>query len=169
MATKVLKDFDILYTAMDGFIRSNNNFESSMVINMALDELEQCTSIQQCFSVPLQHKLFSMDSSLKWVLFLVTIPEKIIEQNSEDEEFMQIMNEFKVFSEFSCVESMKLIASIYDIGMQDNIFLHLDDEDSDNEEDNSEDDEDSDSDDSNSDEESNTVTSTEKKSKRADV
>jgi hypothetical protein len=144
MSSKQLKDFDMLLCAMDSFIRANGNFESSMVINAAIAELEQCVSIQQCFSIPLQHKLFNMDSALKWVLFLVTVPEKIVEQFAEDEEFSILKDEFNEFSNFSALDSLKLIASVYDIGLQENVLSHLeDDEDEDDEDEDSEDGEDS--------------------------
>jgi len=132
---KQLKDFDILLYSMDSFIRANGNFESSIVINSAITELEQCESMQQCFSVPLQHKLFNMESSLKWVLFMVTIPEKIIEQESEDEEFKLILDEFKLFTEFSSNDELKLIATVYDIGLQDTILTHIEDDEDDEEDD----------------------------------
>lgn len=128
MGSRQLKEFDMLLCAMDSFIRGNGNFESSMVINAAVSELEQCTSIQQCFSIPLQHKLFNMDSALKWVLFLATIPEKIIEQFADDEEFAELKDDFNEFINFSTLDSLKLIANVYDIGIQEHILSHLEDE-----------------------------------------
>ena len=92
-----LKSFEVLNFTMDGFIRGNGNFESSVVVNAAIEELEQCESLQQCFTIPLQHKLFSMETALKWVLFLTVIPDKIIEQESEDEEFSKQLDEFNAF------------------------------------------------------------------------
>ena len=131
METKTLKDFDILLCPMDSFIRGNGNFESSMVINSAIDDLEKCSSFQQCFAIPLQHKLFNMETALKWILFLNIIPQKIIEHSLDDEEFMQTIDEFKEFSSFSCEGAMGLISSIYDLGIQDVILSHLDDDDDD--------------------------------------
>jgi hypothetical protein len=128
MGSRQLKDFDMLLCAMDSFIRGNSNFESSMVINSAITELEQCNSIQQCFSIPLQHKLFNMDSALKWVLFLSIIPEKIIEQFAEDEDFSEMKDDFNEFSKFSESLSLKLIASVYDIGLQEHVLSHLDED-----------------------------------------
>ena len=121
-----LKSFEVLNFAMDGFIRGNGNFESSVVINAAIEELEQCESFQQCFAIPLQHKLFSMETALKWVLFLTVIPDKIVEQESEDEEFSKQLAEFNTFTEFSSLDALKLIASVYDLGVQDAILSHLD-------------------------------------------
>jgi hypothetical protein len=122
-----LKSFEVLNFAMDGFIRGNGNFESSVVVNAAVEELEQCESLQQCFAIPLQHKLFSMETALKWVLFLTVIPDKIIEQESEDEEFSKQLDEFNKFIEFSSSDALKLIASVYDLGVQESILSHLDD------------------------------------------
>jgi hypothetical protein len=142
-----LKSFEVLNFAMDGFIRGNGNFESSVVINAAIEELEQCESFQQCFAIPLQHKLFSMETALKWVLFLTVIPDKIIEQESEDEEFAKQLDEFNTFKEFSSSDALKLIASVYDLGIQDAILSHLDDgSDSDSDDGDDDGDDDSDSD-----------------------
>ena len=138
-----LKNFEPLLMAMDSFIRGNSNFESSIVVNTAIEELEQCASLQQCFSLPIQHKLFNIDTALKWILFLNIVPEKIVEQNAEDEEFAPLVDEFNSFSVFSCKDAMKLIASIYDIGIQDIVLSHLDDE-SDDESDDEDGDEDED-------------------------
>jgi len=150
-----LKSFEPLLLAIDSFIRGNSNFESSIVVNTAIEELEQCASLQQCFALPIQHKLFNIDTALKWILFLNIVPEKIVEQNAEDEEFAPLVEEFNSFSEFSCSDAMKLIASIYDIGIQDIVLSHLEDDDSDDdsdEDDNSdgEDGEDDDEDDESS-------------------
>ena len=123
-----LKSFEVLNFSMDGFIRANGNFESSVVINSAIEELEQCESLQQCFAIPLQHKLFSMETALKWVLFLTVIPDKIIEQESEDEEFSSQLDNFNSFATFSSLDALKLIASVYDLGIQDAILSHLDDD-----------------------------------------
>jgi hypothetical protein len=150
MTTKTLKDFDLLLCPMDSFIRGNGNFESSMVINAAIDDLEKCSSFQQCFAIPLQHKLFNMETALKWVLFLNIVPQKIIEHSTDDEEFMQTVDEFKEFSSFSCEGAMGLISSIYDLGIQDTILSHLEDDD-DDEDDEDEDDEDDNSSHSSSD------------------
>jgi hypothetical protein len=135
--TKHLKDFDILLDAMDGFIRANSNFESSLVINAAVEELEQSESLQKSFSIPLQHKLFNMDSALKWVLFMTTVPEKIIEQYTEDEDFSPIIEEFTSFTKFSALDALRVIASVYDIGVQESILSHIEDEDSDEDSDES--------------------------------
>lgn len=145
--SQVLKNFEPLLLAMDSFIRANGNFESSIVINTAVEELEKCESLQQCFAIPLQHKLFNIDSALKWVLFINIVPEKIIEQNSEDEEFTPLLEDFNTFtSDFSANDSLKLIASVYDLGVQDIVLSHLED-DSDDESDGDSDDDSSNSDD----------------------
>lgn len=134
-----LKSFEPLLLAIDSFIRGNSNFESSIVVNTAIEELEQCVSLQQCFALPIQHKLFNIDTALKWILFLNIVPEKIVEQSTEDEEFAPLVEEFNSFSEFSCSDAMKLIASIYDIGIQDIVLSHLEDDESDSDEDSDED------------------------------
>jgi hypothetical protein len=146
-----LKDFDVLLCAVDSFIKGNGYFESSMVINSAMEELENCTSLQQCFSIPIQHKLFNMETSLKWVFFLTIVPKKLIELNP-DEEFMQQVEEFKIFTQFSPEDAMQLMASIYDVGVQDVVLSHLDDSDSESEDDDDNEDgsEDSDSEESDS-------------------
>jgi hypothetical protein len=149
-----LKSFEPLLLAIDSFIRGNSNFESSIVVNTAIEELEQCSSLQQCFALPIQHKLFNIDTALKWILFLNIVPEKIVEQNAEDEEFMPLVEEFNSFSEFSCSDAMKLIASIYDIGVQDIVLSHLEDDESDSDEEDEDEEDEEDGDDDNDDDES---------------
>ena len=92
-----IKDLDALNFAIDSFIRSNSNFESSIIINAATEEVEQCTSMQLAFAVPLQHKLLTLDSALKWVFFLTIIIPSIIsslapEEGEEDDEETKEMN-----------------------------------------------------------------------------
>ena len=113
-----IKDLDTLSFAIDSFIRSNSNFESSVVINSAIEEIEQSSSLQLVFSVPLQHKLLTLDSALKWVFFLTIIIPNIIsssapedgeEDNEETKEYNFKLNEFNVFSP---TDAFNLIASV---------------------------------------------------------
>lgn len=126
-----IKDFEPLNLAIDSFIRSNSNFESSLVINAAIDEIEQCDSLQSVFSVPLQHKLLTLDSALKWAFFLtiiipnlITVPEDGEEDDEETTEFNTKLTEFDIFSSN---DALKLIASVYDLGVQETVLCHIDD------------------------------------------
>ena len=122
MAT--VKDFEPLYLAIESFIRSNSNFESSVVINAALEEIEQCASLQLTFSIPIQHKLLTLESVLKWVLFLTVIPSALL-VDEEDEEYKTKLSEF---NQFSANEALKLVAEVYDMGVQDIILCHIEDD-----------------------------------------
>ena len=128
-----IKDLDALNFAIDSFIRSNSNFESSIIINAATEEVEQCTSMQLAFAVPLQHKLLTLDSALKWVFFLTIIIPSIIsslapEEGEEDDEETKEMNaKLTEFDTFLSTDALKLIASVYDLGVQEHVLCHIDD------------------------------------------
>ena len=125
-----VKEIESLYVAIDSFIRSNSNFESSVVINAAIEEIEQCSSLQLVFTVPLQHKLLTFDSALKWVLFLTIIMSNLIidEDEETDDETKEMNIKMNTFDDFSASDAIKLIASVYDIGIQENVLCHIEDE-----------------------------------------
>ena len=130
-----IKDLEPLSFAIDSFIRSNSNFESSVIINAAVEELEQCTSLQLAFAVPLQHKILTLESSLKWVFFLTNIISNLTSTEADAEVDAEADAEdakLKEFDDFNSNEALKLIASVYDIGVQETVLCHID-EDSDSE------------------------------------
>ncbi len=133
----LVKDFESLHFAIDSFIRSNSNFESSIVINTAIEEIEQCDSLQNVFTIPLQHKLLTLESALKWVFFLTVIIQNLtIPDEEDDDEIKELFQKLNEFNIFSSNDALKLIASIYDIGTQEMVLAHIDDEsDSDSESD----------------------------------
>lgn len=107
---------------LDKFVRSNANFESSIPINAAIDDMVKLTNLQEIFMIPLQRQLFNYDSALKWVLFLTVMPERVKEEGDDS---------LTDYGKFSCEDALKLISQVYDIGMQENIWVHLEEDDDD--------------------------------------
>ena len=101
----------VLLRAIDSFVRSNCNFESSIPITTTLEEIGQCDTLQKIFAVPLQRQLFNLDSALRWVLFLSVAPERA--EAEGDAPFAK---------EFSSTEALKLIPQVYDIGAQESVW-----------------------------------------------
>lgn len=119
--------YEALFHAIDGFVRANCNFESSIPVNAAIEDMIKLTNLQEIFAIPLQRQLFNFDTAVKWVFFLSVVPEKAQEEG--DEMIAQL-------GEFSSKEAFNLIAQVYDIGTQENIWVHFDyDEDEEDEED----------------------------------
>jgi hypothetical protein len=127
-AKKPLSEHIALGTAIESFVRSNCNFESSVPVTAALVELGQCVTLQQAFAVPLARQLFGMDAALRWALFLSAAPQRAVEEGDESA------------GSFDADEALALITNVYDVGADDAVFAHF--EDSDDESDS--DDEDSD-------------------------
>lgn len=115
-----------LFHAIDGFVRGNCNFESSIPVNIAIEDIGKCGSLQAAFMIPLQRQLFNMEAALRWALFLVVAPEGA--EKEGDEPFDE---------EFSSQDALLLIAQVYDIGVQEMVWDHFepDDEDEDEDED----------------------------------
>jgi hypothetical protein len=107
-----------LFRAIDGFVRTNANFESSIPVNLALEEIGKSVSLQEAFAIPLQRQLFNMDSALRWVLFMTVAPER--SESEGDAPFSD--------GGFSSREGLVLIKQIYDIGVQDAVWEHFEDE-----------------------------------------
>jgi len=130
-AAAALADHPILSHAVEGFIRSNNNFESSVAINTAIEDIGKCADIQSVFAVPLQHKLFTMDSALRWVLFLSVAPGRAVQEGDAP---------FSDGTKFSPQAALGLVSAVYDVGVQETVWDHFEPED-DEYEDSGEDDE----------------------------
>lgn len=111
----ILSSHERLFGAVDGFIRSNCNFESSVPVNAAIDAIGSATSLQDVFAAPLQRQLFNMDSSLRWALFLTVAPERA--ENEGDAPFAP--------ESFSSQEALTLVSQVYDIGVQESVWEHF--------------------------------------------
>ena len=124
-------------------MRSNDQYGSSIPMNAALEEIGACTNLQIVFPIPLKHCLFGMDTALQWLLFLSLAPGRAIELGEEPFPGNQGPS-----SEFSAATALNLIADVYDVGVQDNIWEHFgDDEDEEDDEEEDEGDEGNDDDD----------------------
>jgi len=120
----------ILSRAIEEFVRENANFESSLAINGAIDELNQSFDLQTVFATPLSHKLFPMDAALRWVLFLTLAPGRAVQEG--DTEFSAEVPRFLP------EDALNLLAGVYDVGVQEAVWNHFDaalDDEGDDEED----------------------------------
>jgi hypothetical protein len=127
--------YESLFHAIDGFIRANCNFESSVPVNAAITEIGTSESLQDAFMIPLQRQLFNLDAALRWVLFLTIAPERA--EKEGDAPFAP--------GSFSCQEALALVSQVYDIGVQESIWEHFEDDDDEDDEDDEEEDEEDDS------------------------
>jgi hypothetical protein len=123
--------YESLFHAIDGFIRANCNFESSVPVNAAITEIGTSESLQDAFMIPLQRQLFNLDAALRWVLFLTIAPERA--EKEGDSPFAP--------GSFSCQDALTLVSQVYDIGVQESIWEHFEDDDEDDEDDEEEDEE----------------------------
>ena len=115
---KSIASYEVLMGAIEGFVRTNANFESSIPVDAALEEIGSCTSLQDAFAVPLQRQLFGMDAALRLVLFLTLAPERGAEEGGAP-------------AAFAATEALSLVAQVYDIGVQDTVWEHFDVDDDD--------------------------------------
>jgi hypothetical protein len=125
--TGALAEHEVLFCAAESFIRGNATFESSVPINAAVDEAGQCADLGALFAIPLQHKLFAMDTALRWVLFLSVAPGRAVQEGDAL---------FSAQAPFSAQEALALLAVVYDVGVQEAVWEYFEPED------NGEDDED---------------------------
>lgn len=109
-------DREALFHAIDGFVRANCNFESSVPVNTAIDEIGKSVTLQEVFMIPLQRQLFNMDSALRWVLFLTVAPEHAEQEGDEP----------YTADTFSSEQALTLISQVYDIGVQEAVWEHFD-------------------------------------------
>lgn len=103
----------LLYCAAESFIRDNAYFESSIPVNEALGELGRCATLEAAFAVPLQHKLFAMDTALLWLLFLRVAPGHAVEEGDKP---------FSAAAPFDAAEALSLLTQVYDLGVQDAVW-----------------------------------------------
>lgn len=110
-----LEEQSTLMVGVDSFVRSNANFESSIPIDSALEEMKACTGAQQLFTIPLRHQLFSMDAALHWALFLEAICGGADAQPRTG----------TAWTDFSAKDALALLCTVYDVGVQEAIWDHF--------------------------------------------
>jgi hypothetical protein len=115
-AEQNLAAHEILFGAIDGFVHSNCNFESSVPVDAAIDEIGKSLNLQDTFATPLRRQLFSMDSALRWVLFLAVAPERA--EREGDAPFAP--------GSFSSPDALALVSQVYDIGVQEAVWDYFD-------------------------------------------
>ena len=106
-----------LFHAVENFIRTNSNFESSIPVNTTIELLGDCTSLQDVFTLVLRRQLLNMDGALRWAFFLSLAPARA--ENDGDRPFSGA-------SPFSASSALSLIASVYDIGTGEVVYDHFD-------------------------------------------
>ena len=120
-AARTLESDEILFGAIENFIRENAVFESSIPINAAIEEMAACTDLQSVFLVPISRQLLSMEGALLWIHFLVMAPEHAAEEAAADEG-----NGGAPFGELDAVQAHKTLSNIYDVGAETNVWTHFD-------------------------------------------
>jgi hypothetical protein len=121
-----LAEQEALFRAISSYVRSNTNFESSIPTDAAIEEIGNCLTLGEAFRIPLQRQIFSMDSALRWVLFLGAAPTRAEEEGDQP----------LTGKAFSPAEALDLITQVYDLGMQEAVWDHFEvDEDDEEEED----------------------------------
>jgi hypothetical protein len=124
-----LASHEALFRAVEGFVNANRNFESTILVETAIDDIGKSTTLQGAFMVPLQRQLFNMDSALRWILFLTVAPERA--EKEGDAPFAP--------GSFSSQEALGLVTQVYDLGVQETVWEHFDDDDDEDDEDDDED------------------------------
>jgi hypothetical protein len=130
-AGAALREHVALYGATENFIRGNSNFESAHPINAVVDAVAACTNFATLFATPLQHKLFTMESALRWVLFLNMAPARAAQEDDCS---------FSPEAPFNAGEALTLLAGVYDIGVQEVVWELFEAEEEDEEDGSGEDD-----------------------------
>jgi hypothetical protein len=115
-AKTALTEHEELMHAVDGFIRANANFESSVVLNTTIEMVGACTTLQDVFTTVLQRQLLSMEGALLWTLFLSLAPARAAEMGDRP---------FSGGSPFSTAAALSLIASVYDLGVAEVVSEHF--------------------------------------------
>ncbi len=113
----------VLLGAVDSFIRANTNFESSVPINAAIDAMEGLSTREAIFSEPLQRQMFNLEAALRWALFMEVAPARAVEEG--DPAFAD---------EFTASKSLALVSGVYDVGVQEAVWEHFEDSDSESDE-----------------------------------
>lgn len=106
-----------LFDAIEGFIRQNANFESSIVQKRVVDEIGAATDVMVAFAVPMQNALLSMDGALRWAMFW----RAAIDRN-DTADFPSDM--------FTADAAIRLITQVYDTGFQDAVLQYFEESDS---------------------------------------
>lgn len=120
---------EALHHAIDGFVRENSNFESTIPINAAIEDIGKCADLQAAFAIPLQRQLFSLDAALRWVLFLTVAPDHADTLAAPGAAAPGALA-------FSSRSALALVAQVYDLGVQLAVVEHFEtDGESDEEED----------------------------------
>ena len=115
-ASAPLGEHEELSLAIEGFIRANTNFESSIPVNATLEILNAQTCIQDVFTTVLQRQLLNLDGALRWALFLSLAPARAEEEGDQP---------FSPAAPFSATAALALIASVYDMGVAEVVSAHF--------------------------------------------
>ena len=119
-----LESYGQLASAVKSFIDSNCNFESTVPIETAIAEISGTTDLMSVFALPLQHRLFSFDTALRWLLFLSIAPEKAVALGGE---------RFSPHCPFNAEGAVNIIAQVFDRGVLDCVYDHFEEEDDEDE------------------------------------
>lgn len=120
-----------LEAALRKFWTANSAVESSALIDRAVADSAAIESSQALFPIPIQNGILSMEGALKWVLFLKALSTL----EAADAAFDRT---------FSADAAMDLVVKVFDLGLQDEVWEHFEDDDDEDEDDDEDDDDDAD-------------------------
>lgn len=76
-------DCERLLGALDRFVTENSGFESSIAGDLVHDGLSAAADINSAAMVPLSHKVFGFETSLRWGFFLHHAPARIVSEDAD--------------------------------------------------------------------------------------
>lgn len=102
--------------AIGNFLKAHSGFESTVAHDAVISDIEEATTLNEVFLVPLQHKLINMESALKFVLFLWLASSKPIDDSEPA---------YSSDAAFSTESALEALEGIYDLGIQDAVWDHV--------------------------------------------
>lgn len=112
------------YYAVDNFIRAECSMESTTFQTSVIEAIGATSSLSAAFEVPIKMGALSMDSALRWALFMREAPARATEFGDE---------QFAGAADLPLM--MDTIAAVYDLGVQSAVYDHFEVEDEDDEDD----------------------------------
>lgn len=67
---KCMKGIKDIHDALVNYITHNSTFESHEAIETAIKKIEQSTSIESIFRIPIEERLFNFTNALQWLYFI---------------------------------------------------------------------------------------------------
>lgn len=112
----------ILMTAIESFLRDHSNVESTVAHDTMFKDIEECTTLDEVFLVPLKHKMLNMDNALRFILFLTIASATPIKDEDSGEEDPDFLPEGRL----DHTKAYGAIESCFDLGVKAAIWDYVD-------------------------------------------